>query len=363
MAKGNKHDPRYGEYDKLFTELAQAKLFNGNISVLEKGEVLYENYLGIKNKQTDEFLNEDTVFELASVSKAFTAMAIMILVERGKLRYETLISKYFPNLPYEMITIQHLLSHTSGLPDYMGLFEKHWNREKIAENQDIVDLLVTYQPKALFAPGESCEYSNTAYALLALIVEQVAGVPYRDFLQKEIFDVLEMHRTRVHNGRLTGETIPNYAAGHFYDRKADQYVFPEELAEHDYVIYLDGIQGDGVVNSNLSDLKKWDRALYTEKLVKKATMEQAFSSIADVAGENFSYGNGWRVVFDELRGHYVYHGGSWPGYRNWFTRYLKDDKTIIYLTNVERTRAFTEALVEAIDRILYGLPYEIPEEK
>src|SRR5699024_3039246 len=150
MAKGKEHDARYQEYDKLFTELKNARLFNGNISILEKGEVLYENYLGIKNYQTGELLDEDTVFELASVSKAFTAMAIMILVEREKLTYETPLLYYFPALPYEGITVQHLLSHTSGLPDYMELFEKYWDREQIAVNQDIVDLLVKHQPEALF---------------------------------------------------------------------------------------------------------------------------------------------------------------------------------------------------------------------
>lgn len=356
-------DIRFKQFSELFTQLAEQELFNGNISILENGEVFYEASLGIANYQTGELLNKDTVFELASVSKAFTAMAIMILQEQGKLDYQTPIEEYFPNLPYKNITIQNLLSHSSGLPDYMELFEKHWDHSKIAVNKDIVTLLEIHHPPALFEPNEGCEYSNTAYALLALIVEEVSGVPYAEFMEKEIFMKLGMKRTKVHNRRLTGETIPNFAFGHFYDHDKNQYVFPDELEALHFVFYLDGIQGDGVVTSTLDDMKKWDRALYTDQLVSKATIEKAFSAIVKPKDESFAYGNGWRVKEGEATGKLVYHGGSWPGYRNWFSRYIEQDKTIIYFTNVERSRAFTEAMVETIENILYVRPYTIPNEE
>ncbi len=157
--------------DSLFTSLYAAKEFNGNVLVAEKGKVIYEKSFGLANEKTKQKLDKNTVFELASVSKQFTAMGIVQLEKEGKLSYNDPLTKYFPELSfYKPITIDNLLYHTSGLPDYMSLFDKNWDKKKFATNKDIVDMLAKYKPELLFVPGDKYEYSNTGYALLGLII-------------------------------------------------------------------------------------------------------------------------------------------------------------------------------------------------
>lgn len=354
------YNDQYKRLDALFSDVTEHQDFNGNILILENGKTLYKNTIGYSNLQTREPLTDDTVFELASVSKAFTAMGIMILQEKGKLDYDDTIDHFVPDFPYQHRTIHQLLTHTSGLPDYIKLFDEHWDKTKVATNQDVLDQLQQHQPKPLFQPNERYEYSNTGYVLLASIIECITDVSFSDFMKQNIFDVLDMERTLVYNGRYTGKKISQYAYGHVYSPQLDQYIIPDHSKEHDYVIYLDGIQGDGVVNSTMNDLAKWDRALYTEKLVKKETLQKAFTPIVKIDHERSSYGYGWKINESNDTGKVVFHSGSWPGYRTWLSRYIDQDKTIIYLTNVEKDRQWTEMMMRTIEDILFGRPMSFP---
>ncbi|GED56645.1 serine hydrolase domain-containing protein [Brevibacillus formosus] len=358
--RANVSDERCRQLDELFSTIAKQNNWSGNILILEEGKPFYQNSIGMANLETAERLSPHSVFELASVSKAFTAMGIMILQEQGKLDYGDKVDSVFPDFPYTDITVEDLLLHTSGLPDYMELFSQYWDKSQIATNQDILEQLIKHRPNVLFLPNEKYEYSNTGYALLASIVEHVADTPFADFLQQHIFQPLDMQHTKVYNRRYSPESIQHYAYGYLYSSQSEAFVLPDESSEQDFVIYLDGIQGDGAVSSTLDDLRKWDRALYTEKLVKKAALERAFSPVQLADNSLSHYGYGWRLREDQVTGKVVHHGGSWPGYRSWLRRYIQKDKTIIYLTNVDQEREWTEKVVEAVENILFEQPYVMP---
>lgn len=265
------------QLDSLFNKLYTEGKFNGNVLVAEKGQVLYQRSFGMASLDQKRPLNKESIFELASVSKQFTAMGIMILKKKGALSYEDSLRKFFPELPYEQITIRHLLNHTSGLPDYMELFEEYWDSSKIATNRDMIGLLAQYKPKILFNPGEKYEYSNTGYALLASIIEKASGKSYGKFLDEAIFKPLKMSNTLVLSRRFDNKVPENYAYGYVKQKTDNTFILPDEHPDYEaFVKALDGIQGDGTVNSTTGDLFLWDRALHDHALL---TQEEWFEAL------------------------------------------------------------------------------------
>ncbi len=310
--------------------------FNGSVLVLNNGNEICKKSFGYANFETKELLNNNSVFELASCSKQFTGMAIMILAEQGKLNYSDTIQKYIPGLPYKNITIENLLTHTSGLPDYMELMEKHWDKKKFATNYDIVELFKKFKPKVSFSPNEQFEYSNTGYALLSIIIEKASGMTYAEFLMKNIFQPLGMENTRVYNTRRSkNEKINNYAYGYVYPYKLKKYVLPDSLPDYKYVIYMDAITGDGTVNTSISDLQIWDGAIRQNKLVSKNTIDKAFSPHKLKDGKESNYGYGQFVVNNDKNERLIYHGGAWPGYATFILHFIDKQITIIILSNNE----------------------------
>ncbi|MBL7739771.1 MAG: serine hydrolase [Chitinophagaceae bacterium] len=339
------------QLDSLFKKLHQEKRFNGNVLVAEKGNVIYKASLGNASLVPAVSLNDESLFELASVSKQFTAMGIMLLKKDGRLSYEDSLRKFFPQLPYSNIAIRHLLNHTSGLPDYMGLFAQYWDTSRIATNADIIHMLAEHKPSPLFKPGEKWEYSNTGYALLASIIEKASGTGFGDFLAAKIFQPLGMKRTVVYRRRFEKRKIDNYAYGYVRDATGDGFVLPDDLEATAKTVYcLDGIMGDGTVNSTTGDLLKWDQALYSEKIVSKEMLQEAFSPAKLNNGTTCNYGFGWAVEQHPKIGKVLSHGGSWPGYMTFIERHPETGKTIIILGNHE-----TEPMpVQKVINILYG---------
>ena len=320
--------------DSVVRSVADTATFNGNVLVSKGGKIIYQKSFGYANFDTKALLNDSSVFELASVSKQFTAMCIMILQERGKLNYSDDVRKYIPELPYQGMTIRHLLTHTSGIPDYMDLFSKDWNLSDIAFNKDVIELLAKKKPAILFKPGEKWEYSNTAFVLLASLIERVSGMAFGEFLAQNIFTPLDMQHSRTYNTRRSKrEIIPNYAYGFVYHDSLKRFILPDSVKELSFVITLDGIQGDGIVNTTTGDLFKWDQALYTEKLVKHATLEEAFTPSKLNNDSIARYGFGWGISGDSVSGKIVSHGGGWPGYNTFIVRYLDKNNCIIVLSN------------------------------
>lgn len=339
--------------DSLFTSLYAAKEFNGNVLVAEKGKVIYEKSFGLANEKTKQKLDKNTVFELASVSKQFTAMGIVQLEKEGKLSYNDPLTKYFPELSfYKPITIDNLLHHTSGLPDYMSLFDKNWDKKKFATNKDIVEMLAKYKPELLFVPGDKYEYSNTGYALLGLIIEKVSKQSYGDYLNKKIFKPLGMANTRVYRSRYKPEKISNYALGYVVDSLGNKKLL-DDLGKEYYTYYLDGIVGDGMVNSTTGDLLKWDRALYGDKLVNQKDKDLIFSSIVTKDNKDTRYGYGWAIDTKYPFGKIANHSGGWAGYITFIERDLDYDKTIIILQNNDSEAASSP--VKQLRNILYDI--------
>lgn len=348
--------------DSVVNDLFKSERFNGNVLVAEKGNVLYNKSFGNANESTKELLNENSIFELASVSKQFTAMAIVILKEKGKLSYEDKISTFLPQLSnYKNVTIKHLLNHTGGLPDYMDLMDSLFDKRKIATNKDIVDLFAKHNPKILFEPNTKWEYSNTGYAFLASIIEKVSGTSYGNYLQKAIFKPLEMNNTFVYTRRFAPKKISNYAFGYIYSDSLKKYILPDELEETKMVIWLDGIVGDGTVNSTVNDLLKWDRALYTEKLVSSESKKEIFSAVELNNKSKRDYGFGWALSDDETYGKIVNHSGGWPGYKTFIERHIDNDKTIIVLQNHESVS--TTKLFAYLRSIIYNKPLPVKKER
>ncbi len=342
---------RIHKIDSLLIPLYKEGRINGNFLIAEKGKVLYKKSFGNSNEETTQLLNENSIFDLASVSKQFTAMSIMILHEKGKLNLNDKMSKFIPELSfYEGITIKHLLNHTSGLPDYMELFEKIFDKSKIATNNDVITIFAQRQPKLHFLPNSKHEYSNTGYALLASIIERASGETYPKFLKKVIFKPLGMTNTFVNTRRLAPKEISNYAYGYVYSDSLKKYALPDDLKETKYVIWLDGVVGDGGVNSTVNDLFKWDRALYKNNLLSKKGTEEMFSATTLNDNTQVKYGYGWQIDNDSEFGKIVSHGGGWPGYVTSISRHITHDKTIIILKNHDN---ITMPL-NSIRNILYG---------
>lgn len=332
--------------------------FNGNVLLAEGGEIIYQQSFGYANEETKQKLDENSIFELASVSKQFTAMAIMLLKEKGKLALDDEIAKHIPELGfYKGVTIRNLLNHTGGLPDYMGIMDSIFDKSKIATNKDIISIFSEKKPEKLFEPNSKYEYSNTGYALLASIIEKTSGMTYADYLQKNIFDPLKMTRTFVYTRRYAPKKVENYAFGYVHSDRSEQYILPDELDETKMVIWLDGIVGDGCVNSTVVDLLKWDRALYNEQLISRGAMNEVFkvAVLKDLTSTN--YGFGWGVDDSTEFGKVVSHGGGWPGYVTYIERHLTNDKTIIILQNHDNV----SIPAKSIRYILYNKPLPKPK--
>lgn len=348
--------------DSLFLSLYQQKSFNGNVLIAENGKIIYKNSFGLSNELTKEKLKDNSIFELASVSKQFTAIGIVILKEKGKLNFDDDIIKFIPEFKnYKNITIRNLLNHTSGLPDYMKLIdslivEKNWKQKsKIATNKTIIDLFSKHNPKILFQPNEKWEYSNTGYALLASIIEKISDKSYAEFLKTEIFLPLKMKNTFIHRRRYEPKKIKNYAFGYVSD-SLKRNVLPDEVKTDNlnkYVYSMDGIVGDGTVNSTIIDLLKWDRVLYSNKIISEKSKNEIFSEGILNDKTKTDYGFGWELKSNGVFGRISSHGGGWPGYKTYIERHIENDKTIIMLQNNDNENIFYP--IKQIREILYAI--------
>ncbi|WP_372371461.1 serine hydrolase [Candidatus Uabimicrobium sp. HlEnr_7] len=336
------------KFDEVLQQSYENYEFNGNVLVAHNGKVIYRKALGMANFKEKKSLDLNSQFRLASVSKQFTAMAIMILKQQKKLEYDNYVVKYLPNIPYKKITIRHLLNHTSGLPDYMDLFRIHWDQSKIATNDDIISLLSTYKPSVKFTPNERWEYSNTGYALLASIVTKASKMPFHEFMQKHIFKPLKMQNSLVYSP-IRKDMMPNRVYGFTWH-------IDGSYSENDFN-FLNGIAGDGGIYSTLDNLYKWDQALYTEKLVSKEILEEAFTKTTLQNGSTKNYGFGWSIDDSPTGKKRVSHNGGWVGFSTRISRDIEDKTTIIILTNANQN---FRSIRRAFEDILYNKKYNNP---
>lgn len=319
--------------DSVLTYLHQYHLFNGTVLIGEKGKVLYKKAFGIAHPQTQQPLTTASAFNLASVSKQFYTMMAMMLKEEGKLNYDDAVQQYLPSFPYPTITIRHLMNQISGLPEYFDIAQGDMNPLDTLTNASMLELLATKKPALEFQPGERWEYCNTNYTTLASVIEKVSGLPAEQFFAQRIATPLKLSNTYVYHLKMKSYP-PSRVVGFEYDGNA--YTLND-------LMRFDGIVGDGNVYSSVEDLYKWDQALYTEKLVKKATFAEAITPGKLNSGEDTRYGFGW---FIREQGKIVSHTGGWVGFGTEITRYLDKNQTIIVLDN--SSNFFAHALVKNI---------------
>lgn len=325
--------------------------FNGAILVADSGKIITNRVYGQARFGAEVPLTDDSVFEIASVSKQFTAMMIMMLAEDGKLAFDDPVHAHLPSFPFEQITIRHMLTHTSGLSERQFFAWAGQNMEfgQYYTNRFVLDYLIQEEPELAFESGSQWEYSNVGYFMLALIIEKHAGKKYAEFLDESILQPLGMTHSGI-KSQKTKETLENYADGHLVDPGTGNLRSSFGLA------WSDEMYGGVGILSNTTDLLRWDQALYTEKLVKKETLKEAFTPYLLSDGTSSGYGFGWYVredyeVGEEQRETRLDHNGLWPGYESSIVRYLNSRKTIIVLSN--QAPSAKDELVEEISELLF----------
>ena len=326
----------------LAREMNEKDSFNGAWLYAEKGEIVSKGVLGFRDPEDTLPITEDTIFQLASVTKQFTAAAVMLLVREGKLHLEDEITQFFPEIPYPGVTVRHLLTHTSGIPDYFDdadWFIKIWKEEKrVPGNDEILRFLCETKAKPYFAPGDGLHYSNTGYNLLALLVERLSGVPFEEFLQKNIFEPAGMSSTYCCHIRRDGVPFGNYAQATVYDD--GKCVADIDSAEEGDVVAFDGLNGDDYVYTNIFDMFKWDTALREGKVLTLEEQKLMYTPGKLNNGEDavydeddgLGYGLGWAVGREQEFGLVVSHSGGMPGVATWFERFIDADRVLVILS-------------------------------
>jgi CubicO group peptidase (beta-lactamase class C family) len=334
--------------DNYLSTLQSTDNFHGSVLVAQNGKIILNKGYGKSDFEQNIQNTQDTTFPIGSMTKQFTAMAIMQLVEKGLIDVNDPLSKYIPDFPNgNEITIENLLTHSSGIVNCTNLPE-FWSMSQDSL-KDINNVINLFKNKPLeFKPGTSFSYSNSGYILLGYIVTKVSGMSYEDYLQKNIFQPLDMENTGL--GYKGTEKMYSSTG---YSGYLDVYPVSDETT-------LNGAYGAGCLYSSTGDLYKWDRALYTEKLVKKSTLDNIFSNHMEMTPSGPYYGYGWMLTNGKY-GREIYHGGNTVGFTSNIARYPDKDLTIIILTNVGYYNI--NPLNDTLADIALGGNYTLPKAK
>lgn len=334
--------------------------FNGTWLYAENGEIVSKGALGFRDIENRIPVTEESVFDIASITKQFTATAIMLLRRRGLLDLDDEITRFFPEVPYPGITIRHLLTHTSGFSDLDEDIERISEAEGVIPGSDVViRILHECRPELTYPTGKGAEYTDTGYQILAEIVEKVSCEKFEAFLEKNIFEPAGLCSTRVYHRRKDHVGIENLAEGLVVED--GEYKLPDDSKYKGFVISHDGLNGNMGVFTNILDLFKWDRVLRAGTLLTPEEQQLMYTPAtlnngepAREEGDEDDYGFGWVLVHDEQLGLIACHSGGVPGYWTWFERFLDIDAVLIQLccrqfTDVRASSAFDSGM-EAIVR-------------
>ncbi len=288
--------------------------------VVQKGKIVRSEGFGLSNVELQVPVKPETIFESGSMGKQFTATAVMMLVEAGKISLDDSVTKYFPDAPatWKDITVRELLSHTAGLGDYPSDFDfrKDWSED---EELKLIESIPLAYP-----PGTNWAYSNFGYVTLGILVHRVTGQFYGDFLHDRIFKPLGMDSTRIIS---EADIVPNRAAGYRLVQGA--------LKNQEWVAPMVNTTADGSLYFSIVDLAKWDAALYGDKLLKRSSLDLMWTPVKLKNGQinKGNYGFGWFI--DDREGHRcIHHDGSWQGFETAIDRYVDDQLTVVALSNL-----------------------------
>ncbi len=336
--------------DSLLTIAQQNNQFNGVLLFADTTGVTLNRAYGNIAINQQALLNEHSKFEIASVSKTITATLIMRMVELNYFSLESKLIEFFPELPYNNITIKHLLQHTSGIPDYYDhIVSKYWDRSRPLTNDALFALFEKYTPKTDFAPGEKFEYSNTGYYFLAGISEKASQETYDELLKKYIFEPAGMEHSKR---SVFAEGESGFAKGHELSIANSKYVtlnnheYPEDLL----MTYFMDRKGPGGISSTTNDLWKFSQAIKFNKILKEKTTEQMFTPGVLNDGTKTSYGLGWQLAFGKNNSLYTYHRGGTSGYRSYFM--IAHDKGYTYALLTNSQNPYFTPVNNAIQKII-----------
>ena len=347
--------------DGFFRELQEKDMFNGAVAVKKNGKILLKKGYGKANFEFDKDFKTYTPMEVASVSKQFTAAAIVLLEQQKKLNIEDKVQDYLgDDFPYPGITIKHLLTHTSGLVNYASYFRNNWDTTKVAYNKDIISYFNTVKPNLESTPGEKYSYSNSGYVVLAAVVARVSGEPLDQFLHKNIFQPAGMKSSAFYE-RDTIWKMKNYAPAYMMDLKTCAYTKPENLPGKNYYIFLSGRLGPGRLSSSVNDLVKWDSILNTNAIFSEKSKQKIFQ-IYKPEKDSSDYGFGWHIYDDDSLGKVVYHTGSWAGNLTSIKRFI-DDRSLIVVLNNRYNTAYLKDIRKQVEGYLKGQNLVVPNQK
>lgn len=297
--------------------------FNGNVLVAKEGKIIYQKAIGWADYLHRDSLNIKSEFELASVTKTFTGVAIMQLIENGKLSLDDNVKKFFPDFPYEGITVRLLLTHRSGMMNYVYFTDNIWKEKmKPMSNMDVMRLIAEHKPARYAAPDTRFHYNNSNYMVLASIIEKVTGKPYADYMMEKVFKPAGMKNTHVYSTTVYKKP-PVDVVGH--DRTWRYSVVQN---------FLDGPVGDKGIYSTIHDLLLYDNALRNGRLLKKESLDSAYKGRSKPVNGHFNYGYGWRVFEGDKDRRVVYHTGWWHGFRHIYVRDLDKKIVVVFLGNL-----------------------------
>jgi CubicO group peptidase (beta-lactamase class C family) len=295
-----------------------------SLLVAKNGQIVRAEGYGLANVELQVSVKPETVFQSGSVGKQFTATAVMMLVEEGKVALDDPLTKYFPDAPpaWKEVTVRELLSHTAGFTDYPEKFDfrKDWTEDELLKVVEGIPLA--------YPPGTKWDYSNLGYLTLGILIHRVTGEFYGDFLQQRIFQPLEMKSTRIIS---EADIVPNRASGYR--------LVKGELKNQEWVAPMVNTTADGSLYFSILDLAKWDAALYGEKLLKRSSLDLMWTPVKlkDGRPNKGSYGFGWFMT--ERRGHHVVgHDGAWQGFKTAIARYVDDRLTVVVLANLAEAK-------------------------
>lgn len=306
--------------DSLLKRIHKRHDFHGAVLVAKNKKIVYQNQIGTADFKKKTLLNKESVFQLASVSKQFTAAAIMLLQQRNQLKLTDTVNTYFPNFPYKDVTIKTLLNHTGGLPKYFWIAEHKWQQKKAPSNNEMMELLTTSNVQRFFKPGRNFDYSNTGYFVLASIVEKISGISFGSFLKQNIFEPLQMTHSYVYS--FENDSIRENQLDGYRLHRGWRHVKIRSTVN-------DAIVGDKNVYTTAEDLFKWTQGLNSGNLLSKESLALMFTKGETIYGRKVPYGFGFRIDTKEKNS--IYHYGKWNGFSTGLTTYLEDDLVVIVL--------------------------------
>lgn len=340
FAQTSDHKQIETKVDEYMNESIKFDQFSGSILIARNGSTIFSKGYGMANIELNVPNSPKTVFKIASLTKQFTAMAIMQLQERGKLNVNDAICKYLEDCPkiWHPITIRQLLTHTSGIPNFSSLPD--WDEKLSIQPYTQADFVKIFRDlPLLFSPGENFKYSNSGYYLLGLIIEKTSGKSFESYLRENIFAPLGMKNTSLYNPR---PLIPNMATGYYWSLNS--------FVNAPYHNSTSSFANGGLI-STTEDLLLWEQALYTEKFVTRKSLDEIFTP------NKKDYGYGW-IIEKKFNRKSFYHSGSFNGFSSFILRFPDDKVAIIILSNSDETSATKAAMNLAA--IVFGENYKLP---